>query len=247
MVPNITLDLAAVSRPSVPLRVAFLHTPTARGGPGPLAEFVRYRRTAALDLLLFAYAIWPLTNPDPIIAPASAWAEILSAGDRPGDRATISRSWTWLEHHRLITTSRSGRIRSINPLCEDGSGGTWQHPADEHAPYFQLPHAYWEGGFARDLSLSAKAALLIALSLQGRGEPHFELPLERGSAWYGLSVRTLRAGLRELRATRLLRTWVEQRPSEHSPVGYTFDRRHSLNPVESAAWRRLNLTEDSES
>jgi hypothetical protein len=240
-----TLDLDAVNRPALPLRVSFLHAPTARGGPGPLADFVRQRRTVALDLLLFAHAISPLTNPDPIVAPASAWAATLDAGDRPGSRAMISRSWTWLERCGLITTSPSGRTRSIKLLRENGSGRPWQHPADGHEPYFHLPHAYWEGGFANDLSLSAKATLLIALSLQARGEQHFELPLERGSAWYGLSARTLRAGLRELQAVGLVRTWVKQRSSERSPVGYTFDRRHSLNPIQSVAWRRLNLTEPS--
>jgi hypothetical protein len=240
------LDLDALTHPAVPLRIALLHAPVAGGGPGPLADLAGQRRSIALDLLLFAHAIWPLTNPDPIVAPSSEWAKALGLGDRPGDRAMISRSWTWLERRSLVSTSPSGRARAIKVLCDDGSGRAWQHPAKEHQPYFQLPHAYWHGGFAQDLSLSAKAVLLIAISLQSRNEPYFELPTERGSAWYGLSARRVRIGLRELHAAKLLRTWVEQRPSEHSRIGYTFDRRHSLNPIQSVAWRRLNRAESSD-
>lgn len=238
--PIIDLNLDALARPAVPLRVALLHTPTARGGPGPLARFVHERRMVAIDLLLFAHAIWPLTDPDPIVAPASAWSAALKLDDRPSNHATISRSWTWLTRQRLIATAMSGRTKSIQLLCEDGSGRPWRHPGKQHEPFFHLSHAYWQGDFVRDLSLSAKAVLLIATSLQARDEPYFELPLERGATWYGLSPNTIRAGLRELQETRLLRSWVEQRQSSRSPVGYTFDRRYSLNPIESVAWRRLH-------
>lgn len=237
---NTPLDLGAVRRAAVPLRVAFLHAPTPRGGPGPLAAFVSHRRTIALDLLLFAHAIWPLAGNDAILAPASDWARAIGLSERPGNRAMISRSWSWLEHHRLITSSPSGRTRAITLLCDDNSGRPWQHPVDEKEPYFQLPHAYWWGEFANDLSLSAKAVLLVGISLLGRNEPYFELPLARGSAWYGLSARTLRLGLQELQTERLLRAWAEKRPSEHSPTGYTFDRRYSLNPLETVARRRLH-------
>jgi|SRR5665213_163528 len=236
---NAPLDLGAVQRDAVPLRVAFLHAPTARGGAGPLAALVSQRRTLALDLLLYAHAVWPLTNPEAIVATSSDWARAVGLQEQPGTRAMISRSWSWLEHHRLITSSPSGRMRAIKALREDGSGRLWQHPSDEKEPYFRLPHAYWWGGFARDLSLSAKAMLLVGISLQARNEPYFELPLDRGSAWYGLSMRTARLGFRELEAARLLRTWAERRASEHSPTGYTLDRRYSLNPIETVAQRRL--------
>jgi hypothetical protein len=239
------LDLGAVRRAAVPLRVAFLHVPTPRGGAGPLAAFVSQRRAIALDLLLFAYAIWPLAGGEGILASASDWARAIGLSERSGNRAAISRSWSWLEHHQLIASSPSGRTRAITPLRDDGSGRPWQHPVDEKEPYFQLPHAYWWGGFASDLSLSAKAMLLVGISLQGRDEPYFELPLARGSAWYGLSDRTVRLGLRELQAERLLRVWTERRSSEHSPTGYTFDRRYSLNPLETVAQRRLHRAADT--
>lgn len=105
-------------------------------------------------------------------------------------------------------------------------------------PYFKLPHAYWEGRFPADLGLAAKAVLLIGLSLQARGEEYFELPVARGAEWYGLTEESVGRGLRELRSIGLLRTWSARRDSEHSPTGYAFDRRHSLNPMETVARRR---------
>jgi hypothetical protein len=231
------LELTALRRRATPLRIALLHAPVAGGGPGPLAEFVRQRRAVALDLLLLSHAVWPLSSPDPIVASSTVWARALGLAERPGSRASISRSWTWLEDRRLVSTSRAARARSIRILCEDGSGRAWQHPVDETAPYFQLPHAYWESGLHIELGLAAKAVLLIGLSIQ-RDVPYFELPLDRGSTWYGLSERTVRLGLRELRAGKLMRTWVERRPSANSPTGYAFDRRHSLNSLDAFARRR---------
>jgi hypothetical protein len=93
--------------------------------------------------------------------------------------------------------------------------------------------------------MAGKAVLLIGLSLQ-RDAPHFELPLDRGSTWYGLSERTIRLGLRELRAAKLLRTWVERRPSAKSPTGYAFDRRHSLNSIDAFVRRQRRALEQAE-
>ncbi|HTB50222.1 MAG TPA: hypothetical protein VK701_04530 [Solirubrobacteraceae bacterium] len=235
--PPVPFELTALRRRATPLRVGLLHVPVAGGGPGPLAELVRQRRAVALDLLLLSHAVWPLSSPDPIVAPSTLWARALGVDARPGIRATISRSWSWLEHRRLVSTARASRARAITILCEDGSGRPWQHPVEEKEPFFQLPHAYWESGLHTDLGLAGKAVLLIGLSLQHEA-PYFELPLDRGSRWYGLSERTVRLGLRELRAVKLLRTWVERRPSANSPTGYAFDRRHSLNSLNAFARRR---------
>jgi hypothetical protein len=233
----VPFELAALRRQATPLRVGFLHIPVAGGGPGPLAQFVRQRRAVALDLLLLSHAVWPLSSPDPIVVPSPSWAHALGVDQRPGIRATISRSWTWLEHRRLVSTARASRARAITILREDGSGRAWQHPVEEKEPFFQLPHAYWESGLHTQLGLAGKAVLLIGLSLQ-RDAPYFELPLDRGSRWYGLSERTVRLGLGQLRAMMLLRTWVERRPSANSPTGYAFDRRHSLNSLDGFARRR---------
>src|SRR4051794_178734 len=109
-----TLDLARARRPWVPLRVAFLHVPRAGGGPGPLAEIVRSRRETALDLLLFAHALAPLTAPGPVAAASSHWADVVGRGARAGNRAMVSRAWTWLEQKRLVRTALRGRTREVD-------------------------------------------------------------------------------------------------------------------------------------
>jgi hypothetical protein len=235
------LDLDRVHRSAVPLRVAFLHRPQAGGGPGPLSAIVRARRETALDLLLFAHAIWPTTSPAAIGAPASDWEAAIAMRSRAGNRATISRAWTWLETQDLIRSTHRGRIRTIEIRREDASKRPWAHPSENSEPYLQLPHDYWYGGFARQLSLPGKAMLLIALSLgtptETRANAHyFEFPLQRAAAWYGLTAESARIGLRDLRNCGLLRAWAHRRVSPVSPVGVTFDRRYSLNRLDAVAY-----------
>lgn len=223
------LDLARSERSIAPLRVAFLHEPRREGLPGPLASFVEERRGIALDLLLLAHTAAPLSEDRPIRATSRQWMKAIGAEPSASNRATISRSWTWLEEKRLVRSHRTGRERGIEVLCEDGSGKSWQPPKARGEAHFGLPLDYWWGSYPRVLSLPAKAVLLIGLSLQSRGDSFFELPLERGSRWYGLSESTLRRGLGELRRLGLLRRWVNRRETTRSPIGRTYDQRYALN------------------
>jgi hypothetical protein len=241
------LDLGHLFRESTPLRVAFLHPLVARGGPGPLSAFVRQRRAIALDLLLFAHTTWPLRDAESISAPSAAWADAIGIGDKPSYRAIISRSWTWLEQSRLIRTAKEGKKRAIEIRREDGSGAVWTRPSEKNEPFFHLPIGYWTGGFSRDLSLPAKAVLLIGLSLQSGDRSYFELPVERGASWYGMAPQSVRTGLQDLREVGLLRTWVEKRTSDRSPLGHTFDRRHSLNSLETVGSGRIRRGETNPS
>lgn len=230
--------LTELRRDAVPLRIAFLRAPTRNGGAGPLASFVRGRREAALDLLLAAHTLAPLSHPEPTEASSTQWAEAIGLKDRPGNRALVSRAWTWLETQQLVRTRRRGRIRTIEILREDGSGREWEHPAEDDVPYFKLDHRYWHANLPRELGLQAKAMLLIGISLSSRGEPFFELPASRASTWYGLSSPSIAAGLRELRQAKILRAWVETRETKASPLGRTYDRRYALNSFDSIVWRR---------
>lgn len=225
------LDLDALTREATPLRVAFLHWPTSGGGAGPLAAFVSERRAFALDLLLFAHTVAPLSEGRPIRATTRQWLAAIAITESADSRSTVSRSWRWLEEMRLIRSHRSGRERGIEILREDGSGAPWTNPGLAREPYFGLPLAYWTGTFARDLSLPAKAVLLIGLSLQSGGKNYFELPLERGATWYGISPSTVRRGLKELQRIHLLRRWSSARETPASPIGRTYDQRYALNSL----------------
>jgi hypothetical protein len=226
------LDLSRITRRETPLRIAFLHQPQRGGGAGPLAALVRERQAPAFDLLLYAHTVAPLAEGHPIRATSAQWMDAIGIKESAGNRATVSRSWGWLERQRLVRRHREGRERGIEILREDGSGRPWQGAYVEDEPYFGLPLAYWRGGYARQLALPAKAVLLIALSLQSRKEEFFELPLERASDWYGLSVSTLRRGLGELRERRLLRRWAQERDTPKSPLGHTYDQRYALNELD---------------
>lgn len=225
------LDLRRITRRETPLRVAFLHQPQRGGGAGPLAALVRQRQALAFDLLLYAHTVAPLAEGHPIRATSAQWMRAIGIDESPGNRATVSRSWGWLERQALVRRHREGRERAIEILREDGSGRSWQAAYIEAEPYFGLPLVYWRGGYARQLALPAKAVLLIAFSLQSQEEEFFELPLERASDWYGLSVSTLRRGLGELRERRLLRRWAQERDTRKSPLGHTYDQRYALNKL----------------
>ncbi|HWO17075.1 MAG TPA: hypothetical protein VNM89_10240 [Solirubrobacterales bacterium] len=225
------LNLGQITRRETPLRIAFLHQPQRGGGAGPLATLVRERQALAFDLLLYAHTVAPLAEGHPIRATSAQWMHAIGIKESVGNRATVSRSWGWLERQGLVRRHREGRVRGIEILREDGSGRTWQAAYVEDEPYFGLPLAYWRGGYARQLALPAKAVLLIGFSLQSREEEFFELPLERASDWYGLSISTLRRGLGELRERRLLRRWAQERDTRKSPLGHTYDQRYALNKL----------------
>jgi hypothetical protein len=225
------LDLSHIVRCETPLRIAFLHQPQRGGGAGPLAALVRQRQAFAFDLLLYAHTVAPLAEGHPIRATSAQWMRAIGIKESAGSRATVSRSWGWLERQGLVRRHREGRERGIEILREDGSGRTWQAAYVEDEPYFGLPLAYWHGGYARQLALPAKAVLLIGFSLQSREEEFFELPLKRASDWYGLSISTLRRGLGELRERRLLRRWAQERDTRKSPLGHTYDQRYALNKL----------------
>jgi hypothetical protein len=232
------LDLAAVRRESTPIRLAFLHQGGRGGGAGPLSWFVQERQSFAFDLLLFAHTVWPLSEGSAIRATTRQWMTAMSIKETAESRSTVSRSWRWLEARELVRAPRSSRERGIELLQEDGSGRSWTSPGAVGDPYFRLPHAYWTGAFARDLSLPAKAVLLIGLSRQSRGQEYFELPLRRGAAWYGISSSTVRRGLNELRSIHLLRRWAEERETSASPTGRTYDQRYALNSLVNVGAQR---------
>ena len=223
-------DLGHLIRPWTPLRVAFLHPLRPGGGAGPLAQFVHGRRSVALDLFLLTHVLRPLTENGEIVAPASDWAQALGIAGRAGSRAMVSRSWSWLEEHRLITSRSVGQFRGVTSLREDGSGQTWKPTLGmKDDPYFKLPLVVWREGLWSGLSLPAKVVMLIGLSLESRDKSSFELPVVRGADWYGITPRTVRNGLRELKDAGLLHQTVQQRPTQKSPIGYRHERHYSLD------------------
>jgi hypothetical protein len=75
-----------------------------------------------------------------------------------------------------------------------------------------------------NLSLPAKAMLLIALSLSDG----FYLPSQRADRWYGISSVSADEGLRELRAAGLLHRQRKWLPAPRSKTGWTEHWTHTL-------------------
>lgn len=217
-------------REFVPLRREFVQLGGGKKRGGPLAAFVK--RPYALDLYLLLHAV-ASSSPWDVVLPGRVWARLLGLPERSSTAvALVSRQWSWLEEQRLVDTERAQRHRRVRMLREDATGRQYFHPGVAHGgqpaegSYFRLPHAYWAGGFADRLSLSAKSVLLIALSLQDG----FLLPIEHASGWYDLSPERIQAGLKTLRAVGVLDMTTRRREAPLTERGFTFERRYTLRP-----------------
>jgi hypothetical protein len=228
----------------VPVARGFLQRRGAGGGAGPLALFVASHRRRALDLYLLAHAL--TTNPPHDIAlPARVWAAALGLPESASVRVSVSDSWSWLEHQRLIRSERDGKLRRVFLLDETGSGEPYMHGlASERKPdYFKLPYAYWREGWHERLELPALVVLLIALSLR---QP-FKLPQGRGGQWYGISRDTVRRGIVDLRRHDLLTVRVAWRRTQNSPTGATEERRYTLTGPFAELGRRSRRRPNAQS
>lgn len=200
---TITAALNAAGRPgkAVPIRRTFLQQGTQRKPqPGPLQKIVQRHDDTALDLYLLLMA-GASSHPWDVTRDSRAWGRAIGHGsDVDGGRSIVSKAWRRLdETYRLVQRDRSGRLAKITLLDESGDGTDYSSPGKA---YLKLPFAYWTADEAwhHQLSLPAKATLLIALSLK---QP-FALPAERAEDWYGISPDTIDRGQRELRSHGIL-------------------------------------------
>lgn len=209
-------------KPEVPIRHSFVQQgPQRMPEPGPLAEFVRRHDTQALDQYLLALAV-ATAAPYDVNVPAETWARALGL---PGNRtAAVSKAWARLQNHQLIVRHRYQRLASVRILREDGSGLAYTHPGQRGERYFRLSFDYWRESWDSNLSLPAKAVLLIALSLPAG----FVLPGEKAKAWYGLSSDTVERGLRELDRAKLLRREKHYKKAPLAAKGYTEEWLYTL-------------------
>lgn len=213
-------------RRTTPIRRSFLQDPSGEGAEAPLRWFIRDRRELALDLLLLLHCTASALPWDVEMA-SMAWARALDMRQTVGSETTVSKNWSWLEEKKLIRSERHRRLRKIYLLTEDGSGGDYSRPEKgELRGFFRFPFVYFTERWHKQLSLPAKAVLLIALSQKTT----FSLVTERASEWYGVSADTLQRGLGELRDVGLLTTWLVSRKTPRARLGFTSVSHHRLNP-----------------
>lgn len=190
----------------VPLRKILVQRPsTETERAAAIATIVRGRHHRPLDALLLVHALQPILPGSPL--DLRTWARLLSTRT-PCTAAAASRAFETLEELHLIRRSGTDRTPIVEPLHEDASRKPWTKAGlvKEQGPgYLTLPHAYWAGGYADQLTLPGKAMLLIILAeTQDPKKPRFAMPVERAKDWYGLSERTAERGYGELSKAKLL-------------------------------------------
>ncbi|MGH2391142.1 MAG: hypothetical protein ACRDIE_23345 [Chloroflexota bacterium] len=189
-----------------------------------MAEMVRHHDERAVDLYLLVLAQASAGEFD-VTFPAAVWVRALSLDNENGATA-ISKTLARLVAYKLVKRDRVRRRAHITLLCEDGSGEPYTHPGRAKDAYLQLPHAYWVQEWHRQLTLPAKAALLISLSLPR----DFFLPIESARKQFSISSDTLGEGMRELRRYELLDQRTITKADPLTAAGYRTEYWYQLRP-----------------
>lgn len=218
--------LTASKRPSemVQIRNAFVQR-GKKGAPEPgrLAEMVAAHDAGGLDLFLLHRMI---ASSDPWDAgkDAGVWARALglSVSDSQMHAERVSRIFRRLdENYKLVSRDKARRGGKVTSLHEDGSGDAYTSPTKR---YLRLPFAYWQQEWHRQLTMPAKAVLLISLTL----EPGFVIPLTQVKAWYGISPDTWSTGAAELEKAGLVTTKRGKRRNWMKGLAYNYDLEYTL-------------------
>lgn len=205
--------LGRSQRADLPIRKTFVQQGRGRvRKPGPLATLVRHHDERALDLYLLVHAVCS-GDGFHVTMPAGVWARAIGISDTGSARSTISKAFRRVEDLAVLTRTRDGSRSKATLLDEGGHGDPYDHPGPAKQAYLKVPHAYWNEQWHLKLDLSAKAILLIALSL----DDDFILPIKWAPDWYGISSDTMNRGLVDLRQAGLLdlRLTTKTAPSHH--------------------------------
>jgi len=213
----------------LPIRKTFVQQGTrTKPRPGPLADMVRRHDKLALDLYLLMRAVTS-AEPYAVRLSAAVWARALGLPEGVASQSLVSKAWKRLDRLKLVKRGKYKRLAEITALREDSSGAEYTHPgssAGTREPYLKLSFEYWDRNYDQELSLPAKAVLLIALSLPD----WFILPSEKACNWYGISADTIERGLTELQKRGILGRKKESKVAPLSPLGYTDELRYRLRP-----------------
>lgn len=195
-------------RESVPLRAAFIASPTP-AVPPPLTRLLRGGRGGEVKIKLLLSMIWVAAKePYNLKIPSRAWAALLGLSDVEGKGAARINAATrrLVEAGYLSAVKSAGQPSQLFLLNELGTREPYSHPgvawdavkgADartrRNTPrYVRIPVELWTRGWIAALSGPALAMLLILLEA-ARGKEPFDL-------WFAPSVASARYGLNE--ATR---------------------------------------------
>lgn len=192
-----------------------------------LGPMVTDRKRRSLQLYLLLVTIWPWLENQTDPLSSAVWARALSTDrGRKWTPSNVSSAWTDLEARGLIERRRRSRSVQVAPRREDGKAKYTQPSGisgDRYETYFVLPPEFWTEEWFERLSLPGLAMLLI---IAGETSDKAEVWLTNDDAarWYGLSPRSVEAGIEDLKKNQLLEERVEWIKAPLSPIGST--KRH---------------------
>ncbi|HXC78690.1 MAG TPA: hypothetical protein VNU19_16765 [Candidatus Acidoferrum sp.] len=189
-----------------------------------LGQLVQARQPRALRAYLLLLMFWSALDRREEPLEAGVWARALSPNppEPQWSAGSMTRVWNTLEEFGLIHRTRQGRLVKLGPRREDGKADYTRPRPDlsknSREKFFILPDAFWLNGWHEQLSFPGVAVLLILLAdTTGRDEVPIEA--DRAPAWYGISPKTFRNGVEDLRRQGLLTSRTIWIPEPFSAIG----------------------------
>lgn len=189
----------------------------------------RKRRSLQLYLLLLTVWVWLEGRDEPITS--AVWARALNTDQgRRWTPSNVSAAWADLEKRGLIERQRLQHGLDVTPRREDGKAA-YSQPGkvkkDRRETYFVLPAEFWTREWFEKLTLPGLAMLLVIAGETSDKEAVW-LSNESAGKWYGLSPRSVEAGIRDLDDHGLLTERTEWIKAPLSAVGSTKRHWYSL-------------------
>ncbi|MDV6296705.1 hypothetical protein [Rhodococcus aetherivorans] len=196
--------------------------------PSVLGPMVTDRKRRALQLFLLLLTLQPYLQAQedkgeqPLTAGVYARALTTETG-RKWTTSQISAALRDLEDRGLIERRRLPHGLVVLPRREDGKAG-YTKPGlvknDRWETYFVLPPEFWTDEWFEKLSLPGLAMLLIIAS-ETSNDSEVWLTNKDAAKWYGMSERTIQAGITDLRKHGLVDVDVRWSKAPLSTIGAT--------------------------
>lgn len=203
--------------------------------PSVLGPMVSDRKHRSLQLLLLVLTLQPLLQARedkgelPLTAAVYARALTTEKG-RQWTPSYVSAALRDLEQRGLIERRRLPHGLVILPRREDGQAD-YTKPGrvkdDRWETYFVLPPEFWIDEWFERLSLPGLAMLLVIAS-ETSNKPTVWLTNKKAAEWYGMSERTIQAGITDLKKNELVEVDIQWVKASGSTIGATDHHHYSL-------------------
>lgn len=199
--------------------------------PSVLGPMVTDRKRRSVQLYLLLLTAWPWLERQEKPLPAAVWARALCTDrGRLWTPTHVSAAWSDLEQRGLVERRRLSRGVVVAPRREDGKA-KYTKPGlvtgDRRETYFVLPREFWTEEWFERLTMPGLAMLLI-IAGETSNQDEVWLTNEDAADWYGLSPRSVEAGIEDLRGHGLLVERVEWIKAPLSATGTTKRHWYSL-------------------